>query len=75
MVLCLLTTYPLSRTWIGCFEPSVVTAGKSRLRPVLMTTATTVLGMIPMAIGGGQGSRCESDGNCRNRWFDDIQLF
>ena len=35
---------------------SVVTSGKSRLRPVLMTTATTVLGMIPMAIGGGQGS-------------------
>ena len=35
---------------------SVVTGGKSRLRPVLMTTATTVLGMIPMAIGGGQGS-------------------
>ena len=35
---------------------SVVTAGKSRLRPVLMTTATTVLGMIPMAIAGGQGS-------------------
>lgn len=35
---------------------SVVTAGKSRLRPVLMTTMTTILGMIPMAIGGGQGS-------------------
>ncbi|MDR0940255.1 MAG: efflux RND transporter permease subunit [Mediterranea sp.] len=35
---------------------SVVTSGRSRLRPVLMTTATTVLGMIPMAIGGGQGS-------------------
>ena len=35
---------------------SVVTAGKSRLRPVLMTTMTTILGMVPMAIGGGQGS-------------------
>lgn len=35
---------------------SVVTAGKSRLRPVLMTTLTTVLGMIPMAIGTGEGA-------------------
>ena len=35
---------------------SVVTAGKSRLRPILMTTMTTVLGMIPMAVGNGVGS-------------------
>lgn len=35
---------------------AVVTAGKSRLRPVLMTTLTTVLGMIPMAIGTGEGA-------------------
>ena len=35
---------------------SVVTAGRSRLRPVLMTTLTTVLGMIPMAVGTGEGS-------------------
>ena len=35
---------------------AVIKAGRSRLRPVLMTTLTTVLGMIPMAIGMGEGS-------------------
>lgn len=35
---------------------SVVTSGRSRLRPVLMTTLTTILGMVPMAVASGEGS-------------------
>jgi HAE1 family hydrophobic/amphiphilic exporter-1 len=37
-------------------DKAVIAAGHSRLRPILMTTATTVLGMIPMAIPRGSGS-------------------
>ncbi len=35
-------------------------AGRTRLRPILMTTATTVLGLTPMAIGLGEGSELRS---------------
>ncbi len=35
-------------------------AGSVRLRPIMMTTATTVLGLLPMAIGLGAGSELRS---------------
>jgi multidrug efflux pump subunit AcrB len=37
-------------------EEAVVEAGAIRLRPILMTSATTVLGMLPLAMGLGEGT-------------------
>ncbi len=34
---------------------AIIQAAPQRLRPILMTTITTVLGMLPLAIGGGEG--------------------
>jgi HAE1 family hydrophobic/amphiphilic exporter-1 len=45
----------LRRRGLG-YEEALVTAGSVRLRPILMTTATTVLGLLPMALGLGDGA-------------------
>ncbi len=45
----------LQRRGMGVVE-AVLTAGTVRLRPILMTTATTTLGLLPMALGVGDGA-------------------
>jgi hydrophobe/amphiphile efflux-1 (HAE1) family protein len=37
-------------------EDAVVDAGAVRLRPIMMTTLTTIFGMLPLALGLGEGS-------------------
>ena len=41
-------------------QDAVMEAGRSRLRPVLMTSLTTILGMVPMALNKGMGTELYS---------------
>ncbi|MBA3886007.1 MAG: efflux RND transporter permease subunit [Acidobacteria bacterium] len=39
---------------------AVEAAGRTRLRPILMTTVTTVLGLVPMSLGLGEGGELQA---------------
>ena len=41
-------------------KEAIIDSGQSRLRPVLMTSLTTILSLLPLAIGIGEGSEAQA---------------
>jgi HAE1 family hydrophobic/amphiphilic exporter-1 len=41
-------------------KDAIIRAGRIRLRPILMTTLTTICGLIPMALGLGEGAEANA---------------
>jgi HAE1 family hydrophobic/amphiphilic exporter-1 len=50
----------MRREYGHSLREAIELAGRRRLRPILMTTLTTVLGLLPMALGIGEGAEVQS---------------
>jgi hydrophobic/amphiphilic exporter-1 (mainly G- bacteria), HAE1 family len=54
------TTNQLRRSEGLGVREAIEEAGRRRLRPILMTASTTILGLMPMAIGMGEGGEAQA---------------
>jgi HAE1 family hydrophobic/amphiphilic exporter-1 len=43
-----------------CTHDALIEAGRRRLRPILMTTLTTIFGLLPLAFGIGEGADAQA---------------
>ena len=48
-----------NRTGGMALQESIIAAGRARLRPILITTLTTALGLLPLSLGVGAGSEIQ----------------
>lgn len=54
-------------------DEAIMEACPLRVRPIMMTTLTTVLALIPMAIGSGEGNRdASAHGSRYDQWYGDF---
>ena len=52
----LVETIELERKQLLSVKEAIIQAGQQRLRPILMTTLTTVIGLLPLSLGVGEGA-------------------
>ena len=50
----------MRRDGVSSVREAVVLSCKRRLRPIAMTTATTILALLPVALGGGEGGEAQA---------------